>query len=202
MSAGHSITRDDILLPADYAKVRQQRRQELIAIKRHRRVEIGPVATCYFECLETIRHQINEMLYIEKGGEEQIADELAAYATMVPRGDELVATVMFEIDDPVRRRHFLSRLGGVEETMFIRFAGHQVIGRPEEDVDRTTADGKASSVQFIHFPFTREQIAAFCTPDQHSIIGFDHEAYAHMTVLQEATRAALAADFSAANAPT
>lgn len=135
------------------------------------------------------------MLYIEKGGEAQIEDELAAYGPMVPNGRELVATVMFEIDDRERRRRFLSKLGGVEETMFIRFDGHEVKGVPEQDVDRSTADGKASSVQFIHFPFTDEQIAAFRNTTGDVIIGFRHPQYAHMTVMPEATRASLAEDF-------
>ena len=68
---------------------------------------------------------------------------------------------MFEIDEPVRRKNFLSKLGGVEQTMTIEFGGEVVTGVPEADVDRTTADGKASSVQFLHFPFTEAQIKAF-----------------------------------------
>jgi hypothetical protein len=194
-SSKRSLERGDLMDPAAYAAKRKEMRAELLAIKRPRRIEIGPVATCYFECFETMVHQINEMLYIEKGGEEQIQDELDAYAGMVPNGRELVATVMFEIDDPVRRHAFLAKLGGIEETMFIRFAGHEVVGKPEEDVDRTTADGKASSVQFIHFPFTDEQVAAFKKTDEQIVIGFTHPQYSHMVVLQEASRASLAADF-------
>lgn len=194
-SSKRSLDRSDLMDPQEYAKVRKEKRAELLAIKKPRRVEIGPVATCYFECFETMVHQINEMLYIEKGGEEQIEDELSAYAGMVPNGSELVATVMFEIDDPVRRHAFLAKLGGIEETMFIRFAGQEVKGVPEADVDRTTADGKASSVQFLHFPFTAEQIAAFAKTDEQIVVGFSHPQYSHMVVLQEATRASLAADF-------
>lgn len=194
-STKRTIERSDLMLPDEYAKVRASKRSDLIAIKRPRRLEIGPVATCYFECFETMVHQINEMLYIEKGGEEQIADELAAYSTMVPRGKELVATVMFEIDDPDRRHRFLAKLGGVEETMFIRFAGHEVYGVPEEDVDRTTADGKASSVQFLHFPFTDEQIADFRKTEGEILVGFTHPEYKHIAVMSEDTRRSLAGDF-------
>jgi hypothetical protein len=135
------------------------------------------------------------MLYIEKGGEAQIEDELRAYGPLIPNGRELVATVMFEIDDPVRRKAFLGRLGGVEETAFLRFAGETIRGVPEADVDRTTAEGKASSVQFIHFPFTDAQAAKFRAAGTEVVLGFSHPAYGHMSVMQEATRAALAADF-------
>ncbi len=77
--------------------------------KRHRRLEVGPDCTFYFENFETMWNQVHEMLFIEKGGEAQIADELSAYNPLVPKGRELVATVMFEIDDPVRRAAFLIR---------------------------------------------------------------------------------------------
>ena len=136
------------------------------------------------------------MLFIEKGGEDQIPDELAAYNPLIPKGRELVCTIMFEIDDPVRRANFLARLGGVEETMFLEFAGETIVGQPEEDVDRTTADGKASSVQFIHLSFTDEQVDKFRAPGTQVIIGFRHPQYGHMTVMPETSRAALADDFS------
>lgn len=189
------ITREDIMPMSEYEKIRKSRRGELVAIKKHRRIEIGPVATAYFECFDTMLHQVHEMLYIERGGEEQIADELSAYNPLIPNGRELVATVMFEIDDEARRKTFLSKLGGVEETMFIRFAGEEITGTPEEDVDRTSASGKASSVQFIHFHFTDGQVAKFSAPGTEVVIGFKHPQYAHMTVMQEATREALAKDF-------
>ena len=196
MTAARKITPEDILPLEDYIKVRMERKATLIPMKRNRRLEVGPVATAYFENFDTMLHQIQEMLYIEKGGAEQMEDELAAYNPLVPNGRELVATVMFEIDDPIRRANFLSRLGGVEETMFIRFADEEIIGKPEEDVDRTNADGKASSVQFIHFDFTDAQAAKFAEADTQVILGFTHDQYGHMVVMPEASRAALAGDFS------
>lgn len=195
MSTARKITKDDILPLDEYVKVRKERKAELLPRKRKRRVEIGPVATAYFESFDTMLHQIQEMLYIEKGGDEQLQDELSAYNPLVPNGQELVATVMFEIDDEIRRRNFLSRLGGVEETMFLKFGNEEVMGVPEADVDRTTADGKASSVQFIHFPFTEDQIAKFKEPGIQVIVGFKHDEYAHMAIIQEECRAELAGDF-------
>lgn len=196
MTKKTEITRDDIWPMERYEAERKGLRKQLVEQKRNRRCEVGPVCTFYFESYETMWAQIHEMLYIEKGGEEQIADELSAYNPLIPKGNELCATVMFEIDDPVRRKAFLSRLGGVEETAFFEFDGHRVLGKPEEDVDRTTADGKASSVQFIHFTFTPEQIEAFKKADTRVILGFSHAQYAHMVVLNEATREALAGDFA------
>ena len=190
------ITRDDIMDMAEYGEIRKERRRDLIARKKLRRLSIGPDATAYFEDYDTMWSQIHEMLYIEKGGEEQIPGELAAYNPLVPKGRELVCTLMFEIDDPVRRAAFLAGLGGIEETMFIRVGAEEIVSQPEEDVDRTTADGKASSVQFIHFPFTDAQVEAFAKPGAEIVVGFKHPAYGHMVAIPEETRAALAGDFS------
>ena len=191
------ITRADILPMAEYAKVRKDKRAELVAKKKHRRVEVGPYVTFYFESYDTMWAQVHEMLYIEKGGEEQIADELAAYNPLIPQGSELIATMMFEIDEENRRRRVLGRLGGVEQTVTITIGSHVVRGTAEEDVDRTTAAGKTSSVHFLHFPFTADDIAAFRDPSQPAILGIGHEGYQHMAMLSAETRKALASDFDA-----
>lgn len=189
------ITRADIMDMSEYAKIRKEKRSELMPIKRNRRLAVGPYATFHFESYETMWMQVHEMLYIEKGGEEQIADELSAYNPLIPKGNELVATVLFEIDDPVRRREVLGQLGGVEDTMTIEFAGHTVTAEAETDVDRTTADGKASSVQFVHFKFTPEQAADFAGADR-VVIGITHPNYPHMTVMPKSVQDALAADLT------
>jgi hypothetical protein len=190
-----AITPADILPPAEYAKRRAAIRAEIVQKKKNRRLEVGPFATFYFECFETMLQQVQEMLHIEKGGAAQIADELHAYNPLIPQGNELIATVMFEIDDPVRRGRALARLGGVEDTMFIKLGEEKIKGVAEQDQDRTTAEGKASSVQFVHFRFTREQIAKFRSPGQTIIIGLEHENYAHMAVMPDAVRKELATDF-------
>lgn len=188
------LKRADIMAMADYGKVRREKRREIAQIKKDRRVEVGPFATFYFENRATMWHQVHEMLFIEKGGEAQIDDELAAYNPLIPNGRELVATVMIEIDDERRRRTVLGRLGGFEETMFLRFADTEIGGIPEDDLDRTTADGKASSVQFVHFPFDDRQAAGFKSGAGEAILGVGHPNYAHMAVMPEAVRASLAAD--------
>ncbi len=170
-------------------------RRALVEAKRHRRLEVGPDCTFYFENYETMWNQVHEMLFIEKGGEDQIADELRAYNPLVPKGRELVATVMFEIDEPARRAALLAKLGGVEETVFLRVGGETIAGVPEADVERTSAAGKASSVQFIHFPFTDQQVATFHAANAEIVVGFTHPEYAHMAVRPEPVRQALAEDF-------
>ncbi len=190
------ITRDDIMDMDDYATVRKERRRNITKMKTDRRVALGPDATFYFESYDTMWHQIHEMLYIERGGEEQIADELAAYNPLIPKGRELIATLMFEIDEPERRESVLAGLGGVEETACLNLGGKVILAEAEADVDRTSADGKASSVQFLHFPFSDDDVALFRDPLVKAVLAIEHEKYPHMTILSEATRAALQGDFA------
>lgn len=196
MAPKTEITRDDIMDMAEYGAIRKEHRRALIEKKKLRRVAIGPDATAHFEDYDSMWLQVHEMLYIEKGGEEQLAEELAAYNPLIPKGRELVCTVLFEIDDPERRARFLATLGGIEETMFIRVGGEEIMGRAEQDIDRTTAAGKASAVQFVHFPFTGAQVKAFRRPGAEIIIGFKHPGYGHMVRIAEDSREALAADFA------
>ena len=189
------ITRDDLIPDAEFAKVRKERRQALMPTKRLRRIDLGPYCSFYFECFDTMLFQIQEMLLIEKGGAAQVADELAAYNPLIPQGSELVATVMFEIEDEVRRAAILARLGGVEDQLFVQVGNERVYAIPEGDVERTREDGKTSSVHFLHFPLTSAHIAVFRDPTTQVMVGCDHEGYAHLAVLTPATRAELARDF-------
>jgi len=189
------LKRADIMDMDTYARERKERRRAITEMKKNRRLAIGPDATCYFESYATMWHQIHEMLFIEKGGDAQIEDELSAYSPMVPNGRELVVTLMFEIDDPERRAALLNGLGGVEETLSIEIAGDIIKGVAEDDIDRTNADGKASAIQFLHFPFTGEQVAGFRNADNRIVIAIGHEKYGHMAVMPETMRQALAEDF-------
>ena len=195
MTPQHEITPADIMPMDDYAAVRAERRKAMGELKKNRRVAVGPDATFYFESYDTMFHQVHEMLYIEKGGDGQIADELSAYNPLIPNGRELVATLMFEIDEPVRRAAFLAGLGGVEETVSLAFEGETIEAVAEQDVDRTTAEGKASSIQFLHFPFTPGQIETFRAPGAQVTLGIGHAKYGHTAVLPEDVRVALAQDF-------
>ncbi|MFZ9012495.1 MAG: DUF3501 family protein [Alphaproteobacteria bacterium] len=192
--SNRQINPDDIMDLEAYLSIRKDKRREMSLIKKDRRVEVGPFATFYFESYETMWHQVHEMLAIEKGGAEQVPDELEAYNPLIPQGRELIATVMFEIDDPLRRKTVLSRMGGVEEHMYLEVNGERVSGKAEEDVDRTAADGKASSVQFVHFPLSDAQADVLKNSGARVIVGIDHENYSHMAVMSEPTRNALAGD--------
>ena len=197
MSGRYSISQEDLLPTAAYGAARAEHRRAVIELKRYRRLEVGPVAAFYFENYATMLSQIQEMLWIEKGGEAQITDELAAYNPLIPQGRELVATMMFEIADPARREDLLARLGGVEETVSLEIAGRKIlaVADREDGIERTRADGKTSSIHFLHFPFQVDQITAFREPGARIIAAIAHPEYGHMAVLPEAASEALPKDF-------
>ena len=190
------IQKNDIMPLDIYTKQRRELRKDILEFKKYRRVSLGPYATFYFESYETMLAQVQEMLYIEKGGDEQLKDELTAYNPLVPSGKELIATLMFEIDNPVSRATFLGKVGGIENKVFMKIDGQVVKAIPEKDVDRTSSEGKASSVQFIHFKFNNTQIEKFKSGSLQVDLGIDHVEYSHTTRLTDLTMKSLAADFN------
>ena len=190
------IQKEDIMPLDVYIEKRRELRKSIVDYKKNRRVALGPYATFYFESYETMLAQVQEMLYIEKGGDEQLQDELSAYNPLIPKGKELTATLMFEIDNPISRAAFLGKVGGIEETVFMKINGEKIKADPEEDVDRTSSEGKASSVQFIHFNFTDDQIEKFQPNSSEIELGIDHKEYSHSTKLSKENIASLSTDFS------
>lgn len=187
-----TITAADLMPISDYELIRKDKKQEAIARKALTRISVGPNATVLFETWDSMWLQIQEMLRIEKGGEAQIADELAAYDPMVPKGSELTATLLFEVADPVRRDVFLRTIGGVEDHVSLNVAGHVVRARPEGDVERTReSDGKASAVHFFHFDFTPEAVSAWKSGEGNVMVVIDHPAYGHAALIGADARAYL-----------
>ena len=189
------IEKDDLISADIYAESRKQIRKDLVEFKKNRRISLGPYATFYFESFETMIAQVQEMLHIEKGGDEQLKDELIAYNPLVPNGKELVATLMFEIDNPLSRGAFLGKVGGIEEKIFMKIDGEIIKALPEKDVDRTSTEGKASSVQFIHFKINKEQVVKFKSLKATVELGIEHKDYAHVTKLTEDNIKSLSLDF-------
>ena len=194
-AAERRVTREDIIPDAEFAAQRKDRRAALLPTKRLRRISLGPYCTVLFESFDTMLFQVQEMLLVEKGGEAQLADELEAYNPLIPNGSELVATVMFEIEDEVRRDLILRRMGGVEDHFFLQVGAERAVAVQEGDIERTREDGKTSAVHFLHFPLSAAQKSAFRDPAVQVMVGCDHELYAHLAVLGPAVRDELARDF-------
>ena len=197
MTSARQITRADILPMTEYARIRHEQRRRISDIKRNRRVEVGPYSTFYFENYETMWHQVHEMLFVEKGGEIQIQDELDAYNPLIPNGSELIATVMFEVPEEARRMAVLHMVGGIENHMILSIGGETIRGVPDAERENTSSEGKASSVQFVSFPLTPAQKTAFKSGKTAVSIGFDHPRYGHIAVVPGNVREALSQDLLA-----
>ena len=194
--AAKQVTESDILPYDQYSSNRKKIRKNLVEFKKNRRIPLGPYATFYLEFYETMLAQIQEMLFIEKGGKDQLKDELAAYNPLIPKGKELVSTLMFEIDNPLSRTEFLNKVWGIEEKVFIKINEEKIASIPEKDVDRTSAEGKASSVQFIHFKFSDQQINNFKDFNNKVFLGIEHPLYNYVTEIDKEKREALIKDFT------
>lgn len=189
------IKEEDVIDIDNYIKERSNIKKEISLLKQNRRVPVGPHATFYFECYQTMIYQIQEMLFIERGGKEQLLDEIKAYNPLVPKGKELVATLMFEIDNEKKRKDFLNSVGGIENKTFIQIGEHKVVAKPEADTERTSEDGKASSVHFLHFELNDDLVKLFIKDDIKIMLGFDHPNYKHFSEISEVSKKELSNDF-------
>lgn len=195
MTAMQKITEADIIALEAYTAERKAHRQRLREIKKHRRVDVGPFVSFYFENRDTMWHQIQEMLYIEKGGPGQVAEELEAYNPLVPEGRDLRCTMMIEIDDEKRRETTLRKLGWIDERIVLRVGDRTIPAEPLQDTERNTPDGKTSSVHFLVFRLDDEAVRAFRDEAVRVSLDIVHEAYGHSAAISGGTRASLAADF-------
>ncbi|MFZ5743733.1 MAG: DUF3501 family protein [Pseudomonadota bacterium] len=184
-----TITADDILPLDRYELIRNDKKQEALLRKKLTRMGVGPHATALFETWDSMWLQVQEMLRIEKGGADQLVDELSAYDPMVPKGRELTCTLLFEIAEPDRRDAFLRTIGGVEDQISIHVGGQVIKARPEGDVERTReSDGKASAVHFLHFDFDDAAIAAWKSGDGTAMLVIDHPNYGHAAIISADSR--------------
>ncbi len=189
-----ALSADMVRDTARYAQARKAIQATVQEYKRARRVHVGPHATFLFENATTMFYQVNEMLFIEKGGEAQIAEELEAYNALIPQGNELVATMMIEIPDAEVRKRLLLTYGHIEAEVSIEVGGESIVGVPEEDTERTTAAGKTSSVHFLHFPFTDSARAKLVAAGAEVSLAVNHENYAHSARLSASTLETLIGD--------
>jgi|TARA_B000000475_G_scaffold271534_1_gene269603 hypothetical protein len=179
------IEKKDVLSNEEYRGVRAERRKDLVAYKKNRRISVGPFATFYFESYKTMLYQIQEMLFVEGALEGQLEDELAAYNPLIPQGSDLVTTLMFEINDEKIRHNFLSSIGNVEDFIYMSIGEDKIKARFESDIDRTNSKGKTSSVHFLHFDFNKDQIKNFHKNESKIFLGIEHKNYSHFTILSD-----------------
>jgi hypothetical protein len=189
-----TITPDSLMTLEAYSKWRKDHKADVLSHRKLRSLHLGDHITLQFESETTIRYQIQEMLRIEKIFEEDgIAQEVEAYAPLVPEGSNWKATMLIEYPDVNERKRELARLIGVEDRMFVEVEGHaRVYAIADEDLDRETEE-KTSAVHFVRFEFPAAAAAAVKAGASVKL-GCDHKNYpAHITIAPEAL-ASLAGD--------
>ncbi len=169
----------DLYSLEEYAQIRADYRATIMAHKKNRALAIGPNATIYFEDLQTMQYQVQEMLRIEKIFEQDgINEELETYNPLIPDGDNWKATFMIEYDDVEERQVMLGKLLGIEKVIWLQVEGFEKITPiANEDLERETED-KTSSVHFLRFQLSEEMIDALKTGVNISA-GIDHKHYNH-----------------------
>lgn len=189
-----TITLDSLMTLEAYSKWRKEHKPGVLSHRKLRSLHLGDHITLQFESETTIRYQIQEMLRIEKIFEEDgIAQEIEAYAPLVPEGTNWKATMLIEYPDVNERKRELARLIGVEDRMFVEVEGQaRIYAIADEDLDREN-DEKTSAVHFVRFEFPAAAAAAVKAGASVKL-GCDHKNYpAHLTIAPEAL-ASLAGD--------
>ena len=152
------LTLDDILSLEEYEKVRPEYRRKIIAMKRNRIVPVGTNCTWHFENRETMRYQVQEMIRAEgMTTSEQFQGELDAYNPLIPDKNELSVTLMFEYETREERQKYLPLFVGIDEHVFLQIGEMEPI-KAEFDAGQISPE-KVSSVQYIKFHLTDEQVA-------------------------------------------
>ena len=188
------LKRNDLWSLEEYATERESFRAMILKHKKVRQVALGPHATLYFEDRLTMKYQVQEMLRVERIFErEEIEEELAAYNPLIPDGRNWKATFMIEYGDEDERREALSKMGGIEETLWVQVGnGEKSYAITNEDMERTR-DTKAAAVHFTRFELSDTDLESI--KNGHEIrFGLDHPSLATTVTLDVKERLSLVAD--------
>jgi hypothetical protein len=192
---GGGLTLDDVLELRAYERVRDDYRARVITRKRNRRVGLGPIMTLVFECLDTVRFQVQEMARAEKIiSDEAMQVELDIYNRLLPGDRELSATLFIELMSDDALRDWLPRLVGIERQIGISVDGDVVLSSPEAlHAAALTRETVTPAVHYLRFGFTEDQVAAFGDAAEVAVTS-SHPAYEARTILPPAVREELLGD--------
>lgn len=168
MTTSRKLQLTDILDLRAYERIRDERREEIIELKRRRRVQLGTVVTLMFENRATMQSQIHEMMRAEKVvRDEQILEELHAYNPLIPEAGQLSATLFIELTTPEQMLEWLPKLVNIESSIVFKLSdGSTVTAITEEGHAETlTRDNVTAAVHYIRFEFTPQQVEAFASGD-------------------------------------
>jgi hypothetical protein len=157
---------------ADYELMRPELRPRMIALKDRRRIRVGAHMTFLFENRETVLYQIQEMMRIERlQAPREIAHEVKTYNELIPAAGELSASLLIEYETAAERDLWLPALLGLEHHIWLETGG---VRAPARFDDRQISAERISSVQYVKFPLTPEQVAVFT---QGARLLIDHPKY-------------------------
>jgi len=188
------LTLDDIADLRAYERERDEFRDRIIALKRVRRVSVGPIVTLVFENRDTIRFQVQEMARAEKLiSDEQIRAELDVYNPLIPEPGQLSATLFVELTSDAELREWLPKLVGIERSVELRIGDRVVRCVPEEQHEQQlTREEITASVHYVRFELSPDEVAAF---DAEPVtLAVEHPAYREAVLLSDETRASLSRD--------
>jgi hypothetical protein len=196
------LTLDDVLDLRAYERVRGDYRAKVIAMKKNRRVALGPIMTLVFECLDTVRFQVQEMARVEKIiSDEGIQTELDIYNRLLPAPGELSATLLIELTSEPDLREWLPKLVGIETKVGVAMDGDVVLSVPEaEHAAALSREEITPAVHYLRFPFGDEQVEAFRTASEVALVS-EHPAYPARSVLAPAVREELLGDLLGTTKP-
>jgi hypothetical protein len=200
--AARDLTLADVLDLRAYERVRGEYRAKVIALKKNRRVALGPVMTLVFECLDTVRFQVQEMARVEKIiSDEGIQTELDIYNLLLPAPGELSATLLIELTSEPDLREWLPKLVGIETKVGVAIDGDVVLSVPEaEHAAALSREEITPAVHYLRFPFGDEQVEAFRTASEVALVS-EHPAYPARSVLVPAVREQLLGDLLGTTKP-
>jgi hypothetical protein len=196
------LTLADVLDLRAYERVRDDFRARVMARKRNRRVELGPIMALVFECFDTVRFQVQEMARVEKIiSDEAIQVELDVYNRLLPAARELAATLFIELTSEEALREWLPRLVGIERQVGIDVGGDLVLSEPEaEHAAALTRETITPAVHYLRFGFTESQVEQFAEAAEVAVVA-SHPAYEARTVLRPPVRAELLGDLRGTTKP-
>jgi hypothetical protein len=187
------LTFDDINDLRAYEREREEFRRRIIEMKKRRRVQLGDLLTITFENTDTMRFQVQEMARIERMlTDEQIRQEVETYNQLIPNPGELSGTLFLEIDDKERLYEWLPKLVGIQRTVSIWLHDGSSVPSTPGDEERLTREETTTTVHYLKFRFTQEQVDAFAAG--HARIVVDHSHYEAVVELTDEQRDELLRD--------
>jgi hypothetical protein len=197
MTSPRKLTLDDIADLRAYERERSEFRDRIIALKKVRRVAVGPIITLMFENRDTMRFQIQEMARAEKIlSDEAIQHEVETYNALIPEPGQLSATLFLELTSKMQLLEWLPKLVGVERSVELVLPDGTVVPCiPEEShEEQLTRPDVTASVHYVRFELSPAEVAAFTGGAGDVVLRVNHPQYEESTVLSAATVASLSED--------